>query len=549
MNRVILNHVTLRAALVGPYKAPSIVAIDKEIQNIITTHDSIRAIAWKDVTENIRLRARRNFMFIVYKHKADGSFDKVKARWVYGAANSGNLIDDEVRDTASPTINPVTTMILLFMVAAYDMEMEVHDVPGAFLKSEMAEDVQPLYGYVGPDVTEHIKRTHTDMAEKISPRGNLFFRLNKYIYGTNEASKRFFDTMADYLTSLGFIQSNCDMCLFVIVNAIETMIVGVYVDDLLVIASNKTKMDWLSSKIRERWNTVYHTGLEFNYVGLHIIRNRSDRSIRVDMSGNISKLIDQFGADVPESKVPAIESIMKQTGDLLDKEGKALFLSLVMSILYPARMCHLAVLFATTVLATRMQAPTKDDMQHALRIIGYLKTQVHGGITIKGTPESKLRFYIDASHSIHQDGKGHGCLIACMDDSPLAWRSYKLPHVCLSSTESEISSVSEGTTYAVWATDLFINVGHTLTEPIDIPQDNTSATLIMEEGGSFKRTKHILTRYAFIKENVDNGIIRFSRCPTAEHRADLLTKVHPAPRLQELLRLVSWSSGPSSEGV
>jgi hypothetical protein len=376
----------------------------------------------------------------------------------------------------------------------------------------------------------------------------LFFKLKKYIYGTNEASKRFFDTMADYLVSIGFEQSICDPCLFVSIKEKDTMIMGVYVDDLLVLANSKSKMAWLSNKIRERWNTVFHTGNEFNYVGLHIVRNRADRSLRVDMSGNIQKLIDQFGSEVPESKVPAIESIMKQTGKPLAPVSKSLFLSLVMSILYPARMCHLGVLFATTVLATRMQAPTEDDMKHAMRIIGFLKTQVHGGFTIKGTPQSKLRFYIDASHSIHEDGKGHGCMIACMDDSPLAWRSYKLPHICLSSTESEISSVSEGTTYAVWATDLFKNVGHTLDEPIDIPQDNTSATQIMEHGGAFKRTKHILNRYAFIKENVDRGIIKFSRCPTSEHRADLLTKVHPAPRLQELLKLVSWSSSPS-EGV
>jgi hypothetical protein len=149
---------------------------------------------------------------------------------------------------------------------------------------------------------------------------------------------------------------------------------------------------------------------------------------------------------------------------------------------------------------------------------------------------------VDASHSIHPDGKGHGCLIACMDQSPIAWRSYKLPHVCLSSTESEISSVSESTTYIVWLVDLFTELGHLINEPVEVPQDNNSAMTIMESGGSFKRTKHILTRYMFIRENIAAGLMKFVRCPTEEHVADLLTKIQPASHLMDLLRRLQWTS-------
>jgi hypothetical protein len=542
MNRVVVNHISMKAALAGMYKVPSMTAIESEIHNIIDTHDSIRAISYKNLTEGERMRARRNFIFVVLKHKADGSFDKVKARWVYGAANSSAINDDEPRDTASPTVNPATTMAILFMIAAYDMEMETHDVPGAFLKSEMAPDAQPLFGYVGPDITEHIRRLHPELADKISPRGNLFFQLQRFIYGTEEASKRFFDTMSNFLISIGFIQSLCDPCLFILYIDGLLIIAGLFVDDMLVAAQNTTLMEWISNQIRSRWDTTFHQGNEFNYVGLHIVRNRPDRSLRVDMSGNISKVIVQFGDEIKESKVACIDSIMEQTGEPLSEKDRTLYMSLVMSVLYPARMCHLAVLFPTTILATRMLHPTTGDMAHARRLIGFLKTQVHGGITIRGSPTSQLRVYVDASHNIHADSRGHGALIACMDTSPIVWRSYKIPYVCLSSTEDEVTAVAEATTYTIWITDLFTELHHIMPDITSVLQDNTSAVIVMERGGTFKRTKHIMKRFNFIREHVKAGLIKFVRCPTAEHLADLLTKVQTATRQQALLSSLSWTN-------
>jgi hypothetical protein len=188
-----------------------------------------------------------------------------------------------------------------------------------------------------------------------------------------------------------------------------------------------------------------------------------------------------------------------------------------------------------------MQKPTTDDLAHAYRLIGFLKTQVNGGFIIKGSPESRLRVYIDASHKLHPDGKGHGSMIICMDRSPIAWRAYKIPHATLSSTEDEISAVCEATTYFVWCKHLFVELRHDMPDPFEVMQDNTSAMHIMEYGGTFKRTKHMVNRYEFIMEHLRSGLFKFTHCPTDKHPADLLTKVHTSVRINELLRLLSWT--------
>jgi hypothetical protein len=176
----------MKTALSGAHREASMTAIDKEIINIISTHDTINAIAWKDLLPETQCRTRRNFMVLVNKYKANGNHDKVKARWVYGAANTGNILDEEPSDTTPPTVNPGSTLIPLFMIAAYNMKVEVHDIPGAFHKSDMKTDAQPLFGFVGQEITTHPRRLHPELVEKNSPRGNLFFQIMSYIYGTND---------------------------------------------------------------------------------------------------------------------------------------------------------------------------------------------------------------------------------------------------------------------------------------------------------------------------------------------------------------------------
>ena len=110
--------------------------------------------------------------------------------------------------------------------------------------------------------------------------------------------------------------------------------------------------------------------------------------------------------------------------------------------------------------------------------------------------------------------------------------------------------MSEATSYIVWIRDLLGSIDQWAGRRAVIMQDNTSAVTIMEKGGSFRRNKHILVRYSFITEHVKNGLIAFERCPTDEHIADLLTKVQPVARLQELLSRMGWTSPrQSSEGV
>ncbi len=64
------------------------------------------------------------------------------------------------------------------------------------------------------------------------------------------------------------------------------------------------------------------------------------------------------------------------------------------------------------------------------------------------------------------------------------------------------------------------------TEIIELYQDNKSAELLMKKGRflSRKKTKHIKSKFFFIKDRIGDGEIRVIYPPTEEMWADILTK-------------------------
>jgi hypothetical protein len=57
-------------------------------------------------------------------------------------------------------------------------------------------------------------------------------------------------------------------------------------------------------------------------------------------------------------------------------------------------------------------------------------------------------------------------------------------------------------------------------------------------GGSFNRSKHMTTKYVFVKQYVDLGEIELVHCRTQVMVADMLTKPLSGPELKKLSDLV-----------
>jgi hypothetical protein len=141
--------------------------------------------------------------------------------------------------------------------------------------------------------------------------------------------------------------------------------------------------------------------------------------------------------------------------------------------------------------------------------------------------EDKLvvRAFIDASHGVHNDGRGHQGLAITLGMGPIVVKSRKQKILCKSSTESELVALSDYVEVVEWVKN-FLEKQGLKTGPGKIYQDNTSTIAKVKQDAlaGKDRKVHLKRRRLLVKESVDEKIVKIFYIPTEAMIADVLTK-------------------------
>jgi len=162
-------------------------------------------------------------------------------------------------------------------------------------------------------------------------------------------------------------------------------------------------------------------------------------------------------------------------------------------------------------------------MRKFVHVVSYLGGTASKAVRLRGA-DLTIAIYADASHGLHKDGKGHSGLVITVGGDPLFNKSTRQKFVALSSTEAEIIALCDASTYMKWIVDLFAELGLPQTEVPVIYQDNTSTLHMVQNGLTFKKTKHMQIKTHFVKALLDDGVMVLQYLPTEDMIADLLTK-------------------------
>lgn len=169
------------------------------------------------------------------------------------------------------------------------------------------------------------------------------------------------------------------------------------------------------------------------------------------------------------------------------------------------------------------------------RVLKYLKGTV--GLPLQlGKVESNnsLIGYADANWAENRmDRKSNSGYIFKIFDGTIDWSCKKQTCVALSSTEAEFLALSEACKEVQWIRRLLEDFNQSVKEPTTIFEDNQSF-LKLEGQKMLGRSKHIDVRYCFVRDYVEQNIVRCTYCPTEDMVADLLTKPLAANRFKRL---------------
>ncbi|GJZ61161.1 hypothetical protein Tco_0617298 [Tanacetum coccineum] len=122
-------------------------------------------------------------------------------------------------------------------------------------------------------------------------------------------------------------------------------------------------------------------------------------------------------------------------------------------------------------------------------------------------------------------------------DKLVSWMSKKQDCTAMSSAEAEYVALSTSCAQVMWMRTQLQDYGFNYNK-IPLYCDSQSAIAISCNPVQHSRTKHIHTRYHFIKEQVENGIIELYFVRTEYQLADMFTKALPEERFQYLVRRI-----------
>eukprot|EP00253_Pinus_taeda_P023909 PITA_23909 len=105
------------------------------------------------------------------------------------------------------------------------------------------------------------------------------------------------------------------------------------------------------------------------------------------------------------------------------------------------------------------------------------------------------------------DRKNTSGYVFHLGSGAISWASKKQPVVSLSTTEAEYVATTAATCQAVWLRRVLRDLCHEQENGTTIYCDNSSAIALSKNSVFHKRTKHINTKFHFIRELVNNGEI------------------------------------------
>jgi hypothetical protein len=441
----------------------------------------------------------------VFKEKLgpNGQVARFKARLV--AQGFSQRKGEDYEETFSPVVRMESVRSLLAFGAKNNMIIHQMDVETAFLNGNLTENVymsQPE-GFVVEGKEDHV------------------CKLNKSIYGLKQSSRCWNVALHDHLCKIGLVQSLNDPCIYY--SEDKTKICAVYVDDIILLADNELSMSNIKKEVSSKFIVKDLGELDY-FLGIHV-RNDVD-SIILSQSSYIERMLERFSMDqckpVPTPVDPNVKLVKAdEESELVDV---TLYQSAVGSLLYLSTRTRPDIAYAVGSVAKYCSKPTKEHWVAVKRIMRYLRGTISFGLHYPKAGAASLVGFSDSDWGGDQDDRrSTSGYVFMLGDCCISWKSKKQACVALSTAEAEYIALSGAGQECVWLKRLMGDLD-VCTDNCILYEDNQSAIALTKNPQFHGRSKHIAIRYHYIRELVENRVLKVEYCSTSDMIADVFTK-------------------------
>eukprot|EP00257_Ricinus_communis_P017173 XP_015575552.1 uncharacterized protein LOC107261368 [Ricinus communis] len=380
------------------------------------------------------------------------------------------------------------------------------DVKIAFLNGDLTKEVymQPPPGYDHPP--------------------NKVCILRKALYGLKQSPRAWFVKFSSTICRHGFQSSPHDHALFLRTTKNGTILLLLYVDDMIVTSDETQGIQDLKNFLSRQFEMKdlsclsYFLGLKvtFDSTGYYL----SQAKYATDLI-SLTELTDDKIANTPIETNAHFSASDGST--LLDC---TLYRQLVASLIY-LTVTRPDISYAVHIVNQFIAAPHTTYYAVVLCILCYIKGTLFHGLHYSSLSSLQLQGYSYADWAGDPtDRRSTTGYCFFLGDSIISWRCKKQTVVSRSSTEAKYRAFANTTSELLWLRWLLQSMGISSPSATLLHCDNRNAMQIAHNNIFHERTKHI---------EID--------CHFA---ADIFTKAHSAPRFRDLIsKLKLFDSHPS----
>jgi hypothetical protein len=417
------------------------------------------------------------------------------------------------------------------------------DVVNAYLQAPLPENEKLLFAL--PDGCE---------AELTAgPGQKVAARSLKAQMGMKQSGRVWHRHQHKCLLNQGFTTCSSAPCLYVREMPTGFILVGIFVDDLLVINAtgdpNAITELWTALgryyDVKAETKLTKFLGAEYTELpeGLHLHLNQYITNVlaRFNMSTCIAE-------DLPEPAELDLET--PESVALLGKTDKKEFQEITGSCMFAMIACRPDIAHATNMLSRRMNKPRVCDARAARHLLRYLQGTKQHGLFFRYEPlpgTRGLEAFSDSDWAQDRDARRSTTgYIVFYNGTPISWHSGLQPVISTSSCEAEYTALADCTREVIYLRNLVYFLHQPVQDPVKIHVDNQGAVDLVNNPVHHRRTKHIEVRYHFARHAQEAGEINVVKIPTADNRADIFTKATTRAVFSRLVAEIMFAPTTSS---
>jgi transposase InsO family protein len=449
----------------------------------------------------------------VYKLKtlANGG-TKEKSRLVAQGFTQVPGVDYE--ETYSPVVRYASLRALFALAAHHDWEVHHMDVRSAYLNGKLEETIymeQPA-GFV----QEGQRR--------------LICKLKKGLYGLKQAGRTWHQTIDPALRRFGLQPLGSDYCVYINQSEGETIIICLYVDDLFLFTSSRSKLQRFKQCLMDAFE-MEDLGEARLVLGMEIQRDRRNRKITISQATYLRKALIKLGVADLNSVTTPMDANTHLTKAAVGHEATPAeithYQSIIGTLQYAANGTRPDIAYAVNQCARYSSNPDHTHFAVAKRILRYIKGSVDQALTYTGTNQKQplLIGYSDADYANDKDDRlsvsGYTFLLC---GGAVSWASRRQKTLATSTVEAEYMAIAEAAKEAVWWRSLLGELGYDMGQPTPLFNDNQGSIHLAKNADHHARTKHIDVKYHYIRQELIKRTITLNHVSTRDNVADLFTK-------------------------